>query len=415
MAAAQAAAVAKDGGPPSLNWWQRLRWRPTSRPEALYYERKLLDLLGGTYEAYDVKVGPGKEEYMHTVAGGQASGADRPAFVAIPGYSTGSSFLFKLFDGLSAAMRLYAIDLLGTGLSGRPPFRVRSREEAEQFFVKSLEAWRQAQGLDQMVLMGHSMGGYLSACYALQHPERVQHLILMCPAGIGKKPDDWQPPAVVRNPWTVRGQMFRLASRLWNWDVTPGSIVRCFGPWGPGLTSKYCRSRFTRQQQLNEDEVAALEQYHYHSLAPRGSGEFALRHLLAPFAWPHAPLEERMAELDVPITFIYGEADWMDQRAAERVVAAMAKHRDAKFPADLKVMITADAGHYPAIDQPGTVLRQLATACGSYLPPAAREAMLAAAKQLPAHGAALGDSADALAREMRDNPLQAAAHEASEL
>lgn len=63
----------------------------------------------------------------------------------------------------------------------------------------------------------------------------------------------------------------------------------------------------------------------------------------------------------------------------------------------------------------GTVLRQLATACGSYLPPAAREAMLAAAKQLPAHGAALGDSADALAREMRDNPLQAAAHEASEL
>ncbi len=51
--------------------------------------------------------------------------------------------------------------------------------------------------------------------------------------------------------------------------------------------------------------------------------------------------------------FCSGEADWMDQRAAERVVAAMAKHRDAKFPADLKVMITADAGHYPAIDQPG--------------------------------------------------------------
>lgn len=43
----------------------------------------------------------------------------------------------------------------------------------------------------------------------------------------------------------------------------------------------------------------------------------------------------------------------MDQRAAERLVAAMAKHRSAKFPADLKVMITADAGHYPAIDQPG--------------------------------------------------------------
>lgn len=31
--------------------------------------------------------------------------------------------------------------------------------------MKSLEAWRQAQGLDQMVLMGHSMGGYLSGRY----------------------------------------------------------------------------------------------------------------------------------------------------------------------------------------------------------------------------------------------------------
>jgi pimeloyl-ACP methyl ester carboxylesterase len=80
---------------------------------------------------------------------------------------------------LSSAFRLYAIDLLGTGLSGRPPFRVRNREEAERFFVDSLDTWRQEQGLDKMVLMGHSMGGYLSACYALRHPERVQHLILM--------------------------------------------------------------------------------------------------------------------------------------------------------------------------------------------------------------------------------------------
>lgn len=60
----------------------------------------------------------------------------------------------------------------------------------------------------------------------------------------------------------------------------------------------------TRLWHLTHTSPKPSVQYHYHSLAPRGSGEFALRHVLAPFAWPHAPLEERMAELDVPVTFI---------------------------------------------------------------------------------------------------------------
>lgn len=32
--------------------------------------------------------------------------------------------------------------------------------------------------------VGHSMGGLISARYALKYPEHVEHLILVCPAGI---------------------------------------------------------------------------------------------------------------------------------------------------------------------------------------------------------------------------------------
>lgn len=68
--------------------------------------------------------------------------------------------------------------------AGRPPFKARSREAAEAFFLDALLQWQKEQGLDRVILMGHSLGGYLAATYALQHPERVQHLILVCPAGI---------------------------------------------------------------------------------------------------------------------------------------------------------------------------------------------------------------------------------------
>ena len=68
--------------------------------------------------------------------------------------------------------------------AGRPHFKARNRLDAEAFFLSALHQWRQEQGLDKMILMGHSLGGYLAATYALQHPENVQHLILVCPAGI---------------------------------------------------------------------------------------------------------------------------------------------------------------------------------------------------------------------------------------
>lgn len=104
----------------------------------------------------------------------------------------------------------------------------------------------------------------------------------------------------------------------------------------------------------------------------------------------------------------------MDAKAARRLAAAIAAHRQPAFKGDLQVLITPDAGHYPAIDQPGAVLRQLADAC-SYLPEAACAAMRAEAARLPRHGRVVSDSQAALAAEMEVNPVAAAAHEASEM
>lgn len=68
--------------------------------------------------------------------------------------------------------------------AGRPAWRARGREQAEDFFVDALSAWHKELGLGKMILLGHSLGGYLAATYALRHPEDVEHLILVCPAGM---------------------------------------------------------------------------------------------------------------------------------------------------------------------------------------------------------------------------------------
>ena len=64
-------------------------------------------------------------------------------------------------DALAPHMRLFAVDWLGTGRSGRPRFSAKGTEEAEAFFIDSLKEWRRAEGIEngKMVLVGHSLGG----------------------------------------------------------------------------------------------------------------------------------------------------------------------------------------------------------------------------------------------------------------
>ena len=79
---------------------------------------------------------------------------------------------------------MHCVDWIGTGLSGRPHFTAKNTEETEDFFIEALKAWYDQQGLEKMILMGHSLGGYLAALYAMRYPEDVKHVILVSPAAV---------------------------------------------------------------------------------------------------------------------------------------------------------------------------------------------------------------------------------------
>lgn len=78
-----------------------------------------------------------------------------------------------------AGYTAYALDLLGHGQSHKP-------EHLDEYTVENVfahfSAWIDSLQVDQpLILVGHSLGGYLAIQYALRHPERVRALVLTDP------------------------------------------------------------------------------------------------------------------------------------------------------------------------------------------------------------------------------------------
>lgn len=80
---------------------------------------------------------------------------------------------------LSEHARVIALDLPGYGQSDKPlaPYSMR-------YFVAKIRGLLDALGVENPVLVGHSMGGQIAMTYALQHPQEVAGLVLASPAGL---------------------------------------------------------------------------------------------------------------------------------------------------------------------------------------------------------------------------------------
>ena len=64
-----------------------------------------------------------------------------------------------------------------------------------------------------------------------------------------KEPGYKRPPAM-QNPWSVKGQLFRLATHFWMWGFTPGILIRGLGPVGKCWSEGYARARYAGPNKL---------------------------------------------------------------------------------------------------------------------------------------------------------------------
>ena len=127
-------------------------------------------------------------------AGSVASGNVLIASNGGPGLTGNYMRSLEALSGLELAVVTY--DQRGNGRSTSPEMSSTNFELAD--YAADIEAIREALGVEQIHLFGHSFGGLVSMAYAIRYPERVQSLILF-----GSAPPSW---GVIQNAFARFGQ-----------------------------------------------------------------------------------------------------------------------------------------------------------------------------------------------------------------
>uniref|UniRef100_UPI0037E9046D 1-acylglycerol-3-phosphate O-acyltransferase ABHD5-like n=1 Tax=Semicossyphus pulcher TaxID=241346 RepID=UPI0037E9046D len=315
-------------------------WCPTSPSQLKNAEEKMLKSVKQAFSRQHVRIS--NDNYLWTLAFStqpqphspcQPPAQPRPPLVLLHGFGGGVALWAQNLDSLSSSGPVYALDLLGFGRSSRPQFS-GDPVGAEEQFLEALEEWREKVGLEEMVLLGHNLGGYLSAAYTLKYPRRVKHLLLVEPWGFPARPENPNHNSI---PVWIRAMGAVMS------PFNPLAGLRLAGPLGPMLVQTI-RSDF-KQKYSSVFDDNTVSDYIYHLNVQTPSGETAFRNMTIPYGWAKRPMLERIGQVqaDIPISFIYGSRSSIDCDSG----FAFKKTRP-----DVEIKVIRGAGHYVFADQP---------------------------------------------------------------
>ncbi len=240
-------------------------------------------------------------------------------------------YLLPEMDRLAESFHLVYYDQWGRGrsFSGQQPHGVTMATE-----VDDLDRVRASFGFESIVLLGHSWGALLAMEYAIRHPGRVSHLILMNPA-----------PASRVDAFAFRND---LAGRR-----------------TPAQTARMDELRSDPRFQAGDVETEAGYYRIHYATTLRNSDhlETVVRRLRSAFSdagiVAARAIEEKLYEdtwlrdqydlipalhrLDIPTLIIAGEADF--------VPIALVRHIAEAIPGS-RLVVLPDCGHFAYLEQP---------------------------------------------------------------
>lgn len=111
-----------------------------------------------------------------------AAGETGPVLVLVHGLGASAEIWKDNIRELAAGHRVYAPDLIGFGHTDKPDIKYSPFD-----FLAFLKDFIDALGFERVSMIGQSLGGGITLLYTIQNPERINKLILVDSAGLGRE------------------------------------------------------------------------------------------------------------------------------------------------------------------------------------------------------------------------------------
>jgi proline iminopeptidase len=263
-------------------------------------------------------------------------GQGPPVIVLHGGPDFDHAYLLPELDRLKDAFRLIYYDQRGRGRSAA---NVSPEDVTLTSDVEDVERVRQHFGLEAPVLLGHSWGAVLALEYALRHPRRVSHLILMNPA-----PASASDLAVFRNVYLEQLGADMDRQR----EILASAAYQAGDP--EAVTARY-RIHFKLALQRTEDyeklmarmQTAFISQGREGILKARAVEDQLLRDT---WQLPGYDLMPELRNLLIPTLVIASDHDFIPVQVGERVAQALP---------NAELVTIEDCGHFTFLECPSEV------------------------------------------------------------
>ncbi|REJ32988.1 MAG: hypothetical protein DIU84_09375 [Bacillota bacterium] len=257
-------------------------------------------------------------------------GEGLPVYVCHGGPTLSYTYMRQALEPLARRCTLVYHDYRGCGRSGRAAPETYRFEQ----LAADLDGLRAFLGHQRIVLLAHSMGGFVALHYALQFPQHVERLILVATTPSGS-PGRLVVPTLGALGFTrlVRTLAQLLGFGLW-WAWRPDSPQRS-SAWDR-IMARLQEGRRDRVALVRAAEAAASVQS---DNAARLEAEMY-----------RTDLTPRLPEVRCPVLVLCGERDAVFFAALRFYRSGLPQARFVTFP---------DVGHYPALEEPEAFTREL--------------------------------------------------------